>query len=93
VVVALPMPAIASLLSQSVGRSVVDGTGLSGRFDLELEAVEIRPPGPFGPSYRPSDTKQSIFVSLPEQLGLELKPATAPVEILTVEQVQKPTEG
>ncbi len=93
VVVALPMPAIASLLSKSVDRPVVDRTGLTGRFDLELEAVEIRPPGPFGPSYRPSETTQSIFSSIPEQLGLELKPATAPVEILIVEQVEKPTEG
>jgi uncharacterized protein (TIGR03435 family) len=93
VAVALPMPAIASLISQNVDRVVVDRTGLSGRFDVELEAVEIRPPGPFGPSYRPSDTRQSIFSSLPEQLGLELTPATGPVETLVIEHVEKPGEG
>jgi uncharacterized protein (TIGR03435 family) len=93
VVAALPMPAIASLLSKSVDRMVVDRTGLTGRFDLELEAVEIRPPGPFGPSYRPSDTKQSIFSSLPEQLGLELKPVAGKVETLVIEHVEKPDEG
>jgi uncharacterized protein (TIGR03435 family) len=93
VAVALPMPAIASLISQNVDRVVVDRTGLSGRFDVELEAVEIRPPGPFGPSYRPSDTRQSIFSSLPEQLGLELTPATGPVETLVIEHVEKPCEG
>ena len=92
-VVALPMPAIASLLSKSVERMVVDRTGLTGRFDLELEAVEIRPPGPFGPSYRPSTTKESIFSSLPRQLGLELTPTTGPVEILVIEHVEKPVEG
>ena len=62
-------------------------------FDIDLEAVEIRPPGPFGPSYRPSDTQESIFSSLPEQLGLELRPASGPVEVLIVEHVEKPTEG
>jgi uncharacterized protein (TIGR03435 family) len=93
VVSALPISALASLLAQSVDRVVVDRTGLAGRFDVELEAVEIRPPGPFGPSYRPSDTKQSIFSSVPEQLGLELKSTTGPVEILIVDHAEKPTEG
>ena len=90
---ALPMSAIAGLISKIVGRPVVDRTDLDGRFDIDLEAVEIRPPGPFGPSYRPSDTKQSIFSSLPEQLGLELRPDSGPVEVLIVEHVEKPTEG
>ena len=90
---ALPMSAIAGLLSKIVDRPVVNRTDLDGRFDIDLEAVEIRPPGPFGPSYRPSDTKQSIFSSLLEQLGLELKPDTGPVEVLIVEHVEKPTEG
>ena len=72
---------------------MLDDQDLDGRFDIDLEAVEIRPPGPFGPSYRPSDTKQSIFSSLLEQLGLELKPDTGPVEVLIVEHVEKPTEG
>ena len=76
-----------------ISKLVVDRTDLDGRFDIDLEAVEIRPSGPFGPSYRPSDTKQSIFSSLPEQLGLELRPDTGPVEVLIVEHVDKPTEG
>jgi uncharacterized protein (TIGR03435 family) len=93
VVVALPMSSIASLLSKSIDRVVVDRTGLAGRFDAELEAVEIQPKGPFGPSYRPSNTQHSIFSSLPEQLGLELQAATAPVEVLVVEHAEEPTEG
>ncbi len=93
VAAALPMSAIATLLSNSVHQMVVDRTGLTGRYDAELEAVEIRPPGPFGPSYRPSDAKQSIFSALPEQLGLELKVATGPVEILHVEHAEEPIEG
>lgn len=93
VVSALPMSAVASLLSESVDRVVINRTGLKGRFDIELEAVEIRPQGPFGPSYRPSDTKQSIFASVAEQLGLELKATTGPVESLVVDHAEQPTDG
>jgi uncharacterized protein (TIGR03435 family) len=93
VVSALPMSALASLIEKNVDRVVVDRTGLMGRFDAELEAIEIRPPGPFGPSYRPSETRQSIFSSLPEQLGLELKATTGPVEILIVDHAEKPIEA
>ena len=38
---------------------VIDRTGLKGVYDYELEGVEISHPGPFGPSYKPSDTKES----------------------------------
>jgi uncharacterized protein (TIGR03435 family) len=57
---------------------VLDQTGLAGTFDLELDAVEIHHPGPFGPSFRPSDTKESIFTGLPQQLGLKLEARQGP---------------
>jgi uncharacterized protein (TIGR03435 family) len=86
----LTLPDLATVLSDSVDRMVVDRTGLEGSFDFEIEAVEFRPPGPFGPSYRPSDTKQSIFQALPEQLGLELQATNGSIEILVVEHAGKP---
>lgn len=81
---------LAGLLSTYVDRPVVDRTGLRGYFDLDLEAVEITSRGPFGPSYRPSETKQSMFESLPAQLGLRLERATAPIEVVIVEDVNRP---
>lgn len=90
VVSALPLPALGALLSGSVGRPVIDRTGLTGLFDAELEAVEIRPKGPFGPSYRPSQTTQSIFEALPEQLGLKLEAVTGGVEVVVVEHAERP---
>jgi uncharacterized protein (TIGR03435 family) len=91
VVTALAMPTVAKLLAESVDRTVQDGTGLAGVFDLELEAVEIRPPGPFGPSFRPSDTKQSIFQALPAQLGLKLEAAQGTVEVLVIDRAELPS--
>ena len=92
VVTALAMPTVARLLSDSVDRPVVDGTGWTGVFDLELEAVEIRPPGPFGPSYRPSDTRESIFQALPAQLGLKLEPTRGTVDVLVIDHAELPAE-
>jgi uncharacterized protein (TIGR03435 family) len=90
VATALSMPSIARFLSDSVDRPVHDGTGLAGVYDLELEAVEIRPPGPFGPSYRPSDTKESIFQALPAQAGLKLEAAQGTEDVLVIDHVEMP---
>jgi len=90
VVTALTLPTVASILSRSVDRLVVDRSGLTGTFDLELEAVEIRPPGPFGPSLRPSDTKQSIFDGLPQQLGLKLEAMQGTVDVIVM-SAEQPT--
>lgn len=84
------LPDLAALLSPHLDRPVVDRTGLDGTFDVDLEAVEFKPAGPFGPSYRPSDTKVSIVDSIQPQLGLRLERATAPIEAVIVEDVNRP---
>lgn len=89
---AVAMPDVARVLTSFVDRIVVDVTGLSGNFDLELEAADVRPPGPLGPSARPSDTDQSIFSALPEQLGLKLVSTRAPVDVLVIDRAERPTQ-
>ena len=81
---------LAGLMTPYLDRLVIDQTGLSGRFDIDLEGVEFQPKGPFGPSYRPSDTKESVFKLIQPQLGLKLEPTTAIVETLFVEQAVRP---
>lgn len=88
---AVSMTSFVGFLSTLVKRPVVDRTGLTGNFDVELEAVEIGPPGPLGPSARPSDTTQSIFAALPEQLGLKLESTRGPIEVLVIESAEQPT--
>jgi uncharacterized protein (TIGR03435 family) len=85
------MQDLAGFLSGLVKRVVVDRTGLTGNFDLEVDAVEVQPPGPLGPSARPSDTTLSIFTTLPEQLGLTLESAKGPVDIVVINHAEKPT--
>lgn len=87
---AVTMPALASYLSRLVKRPVLDRTGLTGNFDLEVEGIEVVQPGPPGPSTRPSDTTRSIVDMLPEQLGLRLQDARGAVEVLVIEHAEKP---
>jgi uncharacterized protein (TIGR03435 family) len=93
VATALTLPTLGTLLSRIVDRPVIDQTGLDGLFDLELEAVEIKPTGPVGPSLRPSDTTQSIFEALPAHLGLKLQATQGTIDILVIESAERPTPG
>ena len=88
------MPAIASLLSRHLDRPVIDRTRLSGRFDIELEAAEIKA----APDYKPGPSDlalppaagPSIFVAVREQLGLKLEPVDAPLAGIVIEQAERP---
>jgi uncharacterized protein (TIGR03435 family) len=90
VATAVTMAQFSRFLSGVVDRVVVDRTGLSGPFDVEVEAVEIRQPGPPGPSTRPSDTTQSIFDALPSQLGLRLEATQAPAGTIVIDSAEQP---
>ena len=88
------MPAIASLLSRHLDRPVIDRTRLSGRFDIELEAAEIKA----APDYKPGPSDlalppaagPSIFVAVREQLGLKLEPVDAPLAVIVIDQAERP---
>jgi uncharacterized protein (TIGR03435 family) len=91
----LDMAAFASVLwRRLVQRPVVDRTGLSGQFDIdltylpELETVNGRPA-----SENPSLPAQilgapSIFTAVQEQLGLKLESSRGPVDVLVVDRVE-----
>ncbi len=66
-----------------VGRSVVNRTGLDGRFDIELTFTPTL-------SASPSADGLSVFTSLEEQAGLKLEAARGPVEVLVIDSVARP---
>jgi Protein of unknown function (DUF3738) len=86
---------LAAQLSARVGRSVVDRTGLSGRFDLD---VEFAPPPPPGSSADPAavdgpaDAAPSIFTAIQEQLGLKLEPQKGTVEVTVIDSAERLVE-
>ena len=80
------MAKFADALGMLVGRPVQDRTGLSGRFDLEVEWTPAPgPPGPAAPGVGPA-----TFAAIEEQLGLRLEPQTGPVDVLVVDHVERP---
>jgi uncharacterized protein (TIGR03435 family) len=85
----------ASVLSGNAGRNVIDRTGLTGSFDIELNfdpssAAQAPPGAPPGPTPT-DDTKPSIFTALQEQLGLKLESTRGPIDVLVIDQAERPT--
>lgn len=97
-----PIERLIPTLSRLLGRTVVDKTGLTGNFDINLEwapddsqALQLPPDAPKPP---PSDgaagaTGPSIFTALQEQLGLKLESQKGPVEIFVIDHAEKPSEN
>lgn len=77
-------------------KPVVDQTGLTGKFDFLLRwtpddsqftqmGVRLQP-NPDVPSAAPG-----LFTALQEELGLKLEPAKAPVDVLVIDHVERPS--
>ena len=64
---------------------MVDRTDLTGSYDLTLEwTPDIVQPGAVDPN------PVSIFSAIRDQLGLTLKPTTAPVDVLLIVSAEPP---
>jgi len=81
---------LAKMLQYTVGRPVLDKTGLDGRFDVLLDFDTYSSRGQTPP---PDYDKPSLVTALREQLGLRLEPRKATFPMLAVETVQRPTEN
>jgi uncharacterized protein (TIGR03435 family) len=80
----------------SLGRLIVDRTGLEGYYDVDLHFTPDRIPnfGPTGPpqGLPPIDPDAaSIYAAMREQLGLKLESQRAPVDMIVIDRVEKPT--
>ncbi len=81
--IGVDMTRLANTLAAILNRAVVNKTGFTGMFDLDLE---------FAPMEHTADTaRPSIFTALQEQLGLRLESAKGPVEVLVVDHVERPS--
>ena len=89
------MDALATTLSQWVGRVIVDRTQLAGLFDFELRWTPdqpIRLPDD-APPIAIDPNGPSIFTALQEQLGLCLESEKGPVEVLVVDRAERPSKN
>jgi len=87
-VVGQPMEALAAMLGNiGLGRQVVDRTGLTGKYDFELQwsSDNVR-----SASDAPADPP-GVFTALHEQLGLKLESQRGPVEFVVIDSIDRPT--
>jgi uncharacterized protein (TIGR03435 family) len=91
----LSMNYLAFLLSRTTDRNVIDKTGLTAHYDVNLRYVldPANPAPPDGAGPAVSLDCPDIVAALREQLGLRLESAKGPVEYLVVEHAEKPTEN
>jgi len=93
------------LLGKLTGRDVVNKTGLTGHYDIELHFARNPQSDPRSGINRPTLSGRtdpipsaelsgpSIFTAVQEQLGLKLEAGKAPVQILVIDSVEKPSEN
>jgi uncharacterized protein (TIGR03435 family) len=78
------LPEFAERLSRGIGRTVVDKTGIKGRYWFQLEwAADHEQPGVASPS---------LLVAMTEQLGLKLEEHTESIEVLIIDHAEMPSE-
>lgn len=97
---AMTLAMLAISLSGSVPRTVVDRTGITGSFDIELSWTPDQMPrgtaGGDAPRIKGGQIDPngpSIFTALQEQLGLKLESTRGPVDMLVIDHVEHPTEN
>ena len=79
--------------SPEIDRPVLDRTGLTGTYDVDLVFTPAQPgPGVAGAALAvaPSDVL-SIFTAVQEQLGLRLESRREPVDVVVIDSVERPT--
>ncbi len=96
---------LADMIERALGSTVVDNTGLTGKYDYTLTfAPEIgrglmggMPPpppsggSPSGEADTPTQAAPSIFTAVREQLGLKLQAKKEPVDVIVIDQVRQPS--
>jgi uncharacterized protein (TIGR03435 family) len=102
------IPMLVGALSMVTHRVVIDKTGLSGRYDFTLnwtpDETQLAPGGPEGPGVPgggpmgpggppPESNSPDLFTAIQEQLGLKLEAQKAPVDVLVIQHVEKPSEN
>ncbi len=93
----IPLDNLCATLSRMLERTVINKTGLTGKYDVALEfapdEARIASLPPDAPRPQIDWNGPTIFTAIQEQLGLKLEPQKGPVEVFVVERAEKPTEN
>jgi uncharacterized protein (TIGR03435 family) len=84
------MAGVTGTLAAFFRRPVVDRTGLTGFYNIQLELPPLQPATTDAGA---PDPGVSVFTVLQEQLGLRVEEGRGPVEVLVVDRLERPTEN
>jgi uncharacterized protein (TIGR03435 family) len=98
---AIPISGLVRSLSFQLHSTVLDRTGLTGKYDIDLTWAPdesegmMRPPDGGTPGTGnpapPSTTGPSIFTALEEQLGLKLEAHKEPGDVIVIDHIEQPS--
>jgi uncharacterized protein (TIGR03435 family) len=85
---------LAQQLARQLGRRVIDDTGLTGGYKVDMEfttrPVEVAP-SQLGEPLPPVPDGLSLFEALEQHLGLKLEPRRGTVEVVVIDHIERPT--
>jgi uncharacterized protein (TIGR03435 family) len=85
---AAAMTPLIDALSVQLGQPVIDRTGLVGHYNFILQFAPVQA----SPDAQP-DARPSLFTAIQEQLGLKLESTKAPVDVVVIDHIEKPSEN
>lgn len=89
----MPIGEFADFLSGPLEIPVVDQTGLKGKYDFTLDFTPYLPdPGKNMDGTRP-DTTAILKAAMNDELGLKMTGSKAPIDVLVVDHVERPSEN
>jgi uncharacterized protein (TIGR03435 family) len=86
------------ILSDQTGRTIVNKTGLTGKYSFTLTWSPQMGAGPRGSEQpgdasTPADAGPDLFTAIQEQLGLKLEPMKGPVDVVVIDHLERPGEN
>jgi bla regulator protein BlaR1 len=88
------MANLAVYLERQLRRPVADRTGLSGKYNFQLDwTPDSGPCSPAANSDNGSSDAPSIFTAIEEKLGLKLESTKGPIEVIVVDRAEKADEN
>jgi uncharacterized protein (TIGR03435 family) len=73
----------------SMGRPVIDRTGLTGSFSFHANLFNLEKGANVKSAMVSDEATDTLLATLPPELGLDLKPQKAPIEFLVIDHAEK----
>jgi len=89
----LSMNLLAALLTSKSDRTVLDKTGLTGRYSFDIREPQQMAAPSTDPNGSSEEERRPAVADALKAVGLELKPAKEQVEMLVIDHVEKPTDN